>query len=397
MAKRRGLRVVLVVGLFLASFVVVLVLLSPRLFAGLIERKATEAGLSLSYDPDALSVGFTEVKLAKVRFSLLGAPAIAGTADSITVETFGLSMKKVSGDRVALSATGSVGELGRALGAWAKAHPASTTLESSFAHVSLVVAPSQAASPVLRISDAHVTGQAGTWSLTSQAFELYGANLAGTQLEAKANAEGVTVAVGGHLTDAPVIAVLDTRGSIPVVTAELRKTSVSPLVGAGKTIEASGHAVVQLPDDGALHGTFDAKLVGFVPPGPAEIIGLFGNATDAKGSFAAAPGTTRVDLSDVQITAGALTLRGKGTAEIPGTYALFQLSLAGALPCNLLGATVAKNTVGGALGGLLGGLVQNTVTGDIPVATTVSADTRALARAKVDTTAEVRCGLGLGK
>jgi hypothetical protein len=249
---------------------------------------------------------------------------------------------------------------------------------------------------VLRATQAEVTGRAGVWSLKPQAFELYGANLAGTELEAKAVSRGLSVAVGGTTASAPVVAVLDTQGATPVLTAELRKTTVSPLVGAGKTIEASGRAVVQLPDDGALSGTFEVKLVGFVPPGPAEISGLFGNTTEAKGNFATTPGSTRVDLSNIQITAGALTLRGKGTAEIPGAYALLELALAGSMPCNLLGAQVAKNTVGGALGGLLGGLVQNTVTGDIPVATTVSADTRALAKAKVDTTAEVRCGLGLG-
>jgi hypothetical protein len=395
--KNRGARFLLVAVLFLASFAVVLVVLSPRLFAGLIERKATEAGLSLSYDADALSVGLTEVKLSKVRFSLLGAPMVTGTAEAVTVETFGWTLRKATGRGVQITATGSVGQLGQAVGAWAKAHPESTTLESSFTNVGMLIQPSAQLAPVLRVVDATVAGRAGTWSLRPQTFELYGASLAGTELEARAVANGLSVAVGGTSASAPVVALLDTRGPTPVLTAELRPTAVSPLVGAGKSIEASGRAVVQLPENGALNGTFDVKLAGFVPPGPTEIVGLFGNTTLAKGAFATAPGSTRVDLSNVQITAGALTLRGKGTAEIPGAYALLELSLAGSLPCNLLGATVAKNTVGGALGGLLGGLVQNTVTGDIPVATTIAADTRALAKAKVDTTAEVRCGLGLAR
>jgi hypothetical protein len=358
----------------------------------LIAARAEAAGLRLSYASS--SVGLFRVTLDNVKIGLVGAPHIVGVADHVTVETSLLTLRKVSGQKIDVEATGATSALGRELSAWSKAYPGTSTLASSFAHASLTVRPRAGSAPLLALRDARVEARDGTWHIQPTASEAYGASLGPTELVVRASPERSTLFVGGTERDAPVIATLDVRGAQPVVTAELRPTSLALTASGSQSFEARGKATVNLLDDGGLEGSFTARLGGFVPPGPKEIRGLFGAGTDVSGSFATKATSSRVELTDVRLVAGALALRGKGHAEVPGTYALVDLSLAGALPCNLLGAAVATNTVPGPLGGLLGGLVKSTVSGDVPVQATLHADTRALAEAKVATTAEIRCGLG---
>lgn len=388
---RRG-RIAVVVGLFLVGFTGVLVAAAPFLLERMIASRAEAAGIKLSYASS--SVGFFRVTLRKARFGLVGAPQIEGTAEVLVVDASLASLGKVSGRDVVVRANGALGQVGRGLAAWSKAYPSTSKLDSSFENASLTVTPEATSPPVLVLAQASVRAKEAVWEIKPNTCQLYGANLGATEIVVRATPEQTQVFVGGPEQTAPVVATLDVRGPAPTVVAELRPTSLALLEGGTQSFEASGKVSVKMLDDGALGGTFAGKLAGYVPPAPKEVRGLFGNATDVSGSFTTAPAKSRVELTDVKVVAGALSLRGKGHAEIPATYALVDLALAGSIPCNLLGAQVAKNTLGGALGGLVGGLVAGTVSGDVPVATTIHADTRALAQAKIGTTAEVRCGLG---
>lgn len=388
---RRG-RIAVVVGLFFLGFAGVLLAGAPFLLERTIASRAKAAGVDLSYGSS--SVGFFRVTLRKARFGLVGAPQITGTADELVVQASFSSLGKVTGRDVVVRANGALGQVGRGLAAWSRAYPSTSNLESSFENASLTVTPEATSPPVLVLSQASVRAKDAVWSVKPSTCQLYGANLGPTEIVVRATPEQTKLFVGGDEKTAPVLATLDVRGPQPAVDAELRPTSLALLEGGTQSFEASGKLSVKLLDDGGLAGTFAGKLAGYVPPAPKEIRGLFGAATDVSGGFTTNPTKSRVELVDVKVLAGALSLRGKGHAEIPATYALVDLALAGSIPCNLLGAQVAKNTLGGALGGLVGGLVQGTVSGDVPVATTIRADTRALAQARVSTTAEIRCGLG---
>lgn len=388
----RPARVALVAGLFLLGFVVVLVAASPLLLERAVAARAEAAGVKLAYASS--SVGFFRVTLTKARFGLVGAPQIEGTAEELVIDASFSSLGKVTGRDVVVRANGALGQVGRGLAAWSKAYPATSKLESSFQNASLTVTPDATSPPVLVLAQASVTAKDAVWQVKPNTCQLYGANLGATEIVVRATPEQTKIFVGGTEAAAPIVAILDVRGPLPQVDAELRPTSLALLEGGTQSFEASGKVSVKMLDDGSLGGTFAGRLAGYVPPAPKEVRGLFGAATDVSGSFSTTPSKSRVELLDVKVLAGALSLRGKGHAEIPATYALVDLALSGSIPCNLLGAQVAKNTLPGALGGLVGGLVAGAVSGDVPVATTIQADTRALAQAKVSTTAEVRCGLG---
>ena len=371
----------LIVGLFA----------SPSFVEWLIQTRARRAGIDVFFASS--SVGLTEIRLDQARFRLVGAPQIAGSANRLTIEIFGPSLRRLRGDAVSVQATGSAGALGRALAAWAKAFPDTGGLDASLRGASLRVVPSTGAPPSISVTGASVEGRRGAWTVRSTGLELYGASLGATELEVRPSAEGTVLAIGGPRATAPVVAILDVRGPVPVVTGELRPTAL-PGPSGGRVVTVSGSGKVKLLDDGATEGSFSVTLRGFVPPGPREIGGLFGASTQVDVVFASRPSSSRVELSDVQVVAGALALRGNGHAEVPGPYAVVSLALSGSVPCAALGATVVKNTVGGALGGFLGGMVSNTVTGNVPVSATVRADTRRLSEAQASTRAEIRCGLG---
>lgn len=139
--------------------------------------------------------------------------------------------------------------------------------------------------------------------------------------------------------------------------------------------------------------TFDVTLSGYTPPHPPELAGIvFGDQTRARGSAKLV--STKLVLDDVSLSAGSLTLKGKGEAELLGDHAL-TLDLAGSIGC----AELATSAVGAHLGWggtvIASRLTSGRLTGTVGVTVKVDATLDDLEHAKAIPSATVRCGVKL--
>lgn len=142
-----------------------------------------------------------------------------------------------------------------------------------------------------------------------------------------------------------------------------------------------------------LSGTYKATLAHYVPPHPMELNGIvFGDATEVTGAFKL--DGTKLGLSDIAVTAGALKLKGTGIADTSGAGRA-ELTLDGSVGCTELAASAVGSHLGLGAGFLTGQIAAGRLTGTVGVHLGVVLDGKDAAHPEVHPSAFLHCGLSL--
>lgn len=135
--------------------------------------------------------------------------------------------------------------------------------------------------------------------------------------------------------------------------------------------------------------SFDLSLEGFVPPHPRELNGIvFGNQTQSKGEghLELLP-QLRGNLADLELTAGALTLRGTGLLDSGGVH----VSLHGTIGCAELATSAVSAHLGFGIGMRTSPVGRKLLSGTVGVVVQANAPWGELATPRVSVSANNRC------
>jgi len=86
-------------------------------------------------------------------------------------------------------------------------------------------------------------------------------------------------------------------------------------------------------------------------------------------------------------------LKGSGSIERRGEYALARMDMAGAIPCSDMARSAAAAHFGSAAGAFAGGVARGIMEGSIAVSVKIEADTRDLANPKITQGVGIGCGI----
>jgi len=412
--KPRRRRFVWIALACVAALLVVGAIALPRIARTYAEREARRRGIELEFQ--SLELGLGRVRLRGVRFSLTGVHGLGGTVETAAIDLAGLTPERVQGEGLTLDLSGTTFVPG--VIAWARALPSGAALptSTSVAHV------------VWRAGEATVELTGGTLDVGPEAAGGEAGSLRGSRArlgERDLGAVDVAFVVGASAAepDGPAPSLAIGLGSAKVAAAPLRievrgaeasapvRVTLEPTrVGilaafAGVTLPPTsavvgGSVELPLPDlerPSPIAGTVALTVDGWVPPHPKELDGIvFGDRTAVDGTFRVAEDRRLVDVDDLHVAAGALTLTGTAALRRPPGaegHPHIQADLSGAIPCTLLAGSAASARLGKTLGDLAGDLARRTVTGSVAVRVRLEADASALGVARIEPSAVVHCKL----
>ncbi|EYF07955.1 hypothetical protein [Chondromyces apiculatus] len=386
----------------------------PDLVRAEVVRQARARGILL--DPGKVSFTREAVTLRGARFSLVDVTGTEGTIQRVVIRLDGLAPRDMQAEGVTFLVTGY--EALPALQAWTAARyadvasvplaarevrlgfreqqsAAETAEKAVLAAASLTLAPTQGAAEVALKQARVIVAQR---------------EVATAEVTGKLDAEGVIATLLATLPGAgakPSVEIALRRPPEPDVRVRLSRTSLDALATAlGLTLGAPGVVVggtaeLRLPT--VARGPFalgvDLALDGYVPPHPRELDGiLFGKTTSVKAQVRIPSGgdgarLPDADLHEVEVSAGALQLRGKGSVRGEVADAVLTLSLTGAVPCTQLTTSVVAAHLGQGLGTLAGRLAQRALAGSVAVAVRVEGRASRFDAPRVETSAQVGCRL----
>lgn len=414
MTKRRLLlaAVSLVILLIAAGGVFALFFAKPLAF-DLAVKRAKEHGVELR--PKSVSLGFGSVTVHDASFALVGLEPIHGSIRELEVS---LSWTRPVGIRLSgvdVEAVGSAPTLVLGVTEWAKRYPATLRLPTEAREVTLVWRKAPGAEPWLTLSGGSVqrAGAETHFGADKSVLGVCRERDAGApvcpdlgKIGAAWTADEAEVAIGFGVEDtarAPVR--LRVAHALPEPTADITLVPVDLDRLAGpfgvklpiKDVTASATVHLVMPkglEGGAVTGTLDASLKGYVPPHPRELDGfVFGDTTTLSAKLRVDEARERAELSEVKVTAGAFKLGGTGSVFREGDHGAVQLDLTGSLPCSALAGAAADSYLGKALGGLAGQLARQLVKGGVGITVAISARSDDLENAKVVKKIGIGCGL----
>ena len=421
---RRWLRRALVAVAVLGAVVAAAILALPALVRAEIVRQARERGVAL--EPGSIDLAIGAIRLKGARFTLVDAPGIEGALRAAVIRLDGIRPTRVEAEGMSLSMVG-VGTA-PALAAWASARHA------ALGELPLVVRDARtgfrdrAGVPemgALLIASLETrpqrAGSALDVALRGVRVVAVGREIARTDAALSLDAAGISIALGaaepsgGAGQRAPVRIALR-KPPAPDVAVQLAPTPVDDLAAPlGITLHApdvsvGGKLELRLPGAGGAGGAraADARdlsrgrgpveisaamdLAGYVPPHPRELDGiLFGQTTKTRVKGRIEPGWTEVVLSEIEVGAGGLALRGSGAIRPEVGDAHLTLDLAGGIPCSHLTNSAIAAHLGRTVGDFAGKLAQQALEGSVAVRVKVDARLSRLEAARIERSAQVGC------
>ncbi|MBK7584156.1 MAG: hypothetical protein IPI67_28645 [Myxococcales bacterium] len=376
-------------------------------------ERAAEHGVVL--EPKQASLHFGSVTLTGSKFSLAGLPAIHGNIRELDVslrwtQPVGLKLTGVD-----VEASGSAATLALGVSEWAKRYPQTLRMPTEAREASLVWRKATDAEPWLTLSGGTATRSGAMTQVSTEKSVLgvcpeldEGATSCPDlgKLGAAWTSDEAQVVIGFGVEDpnrAPVRFEIKHALAEPTADITLSPVALERLAGPFgvklpvKNVTASGTVHLVMPkglDGGAVTGTLDASLKGYIPPHPRELDGfVFGDTTTLSAKLRVDEARERADLSDVKVTAGAFKLAGTGSVARQDDHGALELELKGSLPCSALAGAAADSYLGRALGGLAGDLARQLIKGSVAIKVGISARSDDLEHAKVTKAVGVGCGL----
>ncbi|MBK8253779.1 MAG: hypothetical protein IPK82_14080 [Polyangiaceae bacterium] len=377
---------------------VAIVLLAPGYVRDRVTEEARARGLNLTFQD--LDLGLSKLVIEGAQLGFVGAPNVEVSAFRIEVELTDFEPKSIAvhGLSMGLSGTGVLDELTT----WKARYPAALAIPLSIDHANLEFRLVKSGPSILVMGNSKMVVDATKGSVESQQTAFLGRQAGAFGISWLSPDDALVVNVEPR--DAPLSAVkatVRTTKERPEVKLTLAKTPLGPLQKAlgiprgSEGIEAEGELTMPLPSlekPTPVHGAIHMIVKGFVVPHPRELDGiLFGETTKVKAEFDLSADLSTAKLSQVQVEAGALTLRGLGNVEREGLDAAVSLTLKGSIPCTSLATSAAMAHLGSAWGRLAGGLASGALKGNVNVVITVEAKASDIQNAKIDKSARVGC------
>lgn len=174
----------------------------------------------------------------------------------------------------------------------------------------------------------------------------------------------------------------------------------SPFLQVGEelgTVEADLLVYAQIPiglTPKPAKGDFRATLRGLNFPVPRELHGLvYGTPLELGGNFVLDRSFTKAKFDKLQLSVGALRMRGKGTAELSDLAVAFETSLSGELSCDAIVRSAAAAHVSTELAKAAGRIARQALEGSVTLVAFVKGRSDQLDRAEVIKSVGVGCGL----
>jgi hypothetical protein len=378
----------------------------PAFVKGEVARRASEQGMTLSYD--SLDFGWNWAELKQVKAKLIGVDGLTLAIDRLDTDLDVLKLERVDLTGVSVTATGSLPALGLALGAWSKRYASAFSLPLFAKNLGATWRPEPSEPPWLEITNGGVASTPGGSIVTAEHAKVAGIDAGRVGATWIPSATSVALGLGeSDLAKAPLRVIVDLSAAKPKVGFALAVTPLERLAGPLAValpvhgIAAGMSAGFEFPAKEAIlpeRGAVRAEIHGFIPPHPAELDGfVFGDTTLVETNLAFSPDGKSVTLSGTRLTAGRFVLDGGGSLVRTPDAAELKLDLHGALPCDALASAAAASRVGRLLGHVqgtrAGSVARQAIGGSVGVRVQVAASTKNLAGATVTRSIGIGCGL----
>ncbi|MET0795148.1 MAG: hypothetical protein ABW061_26755, partial [Polyangiaceae bacterium] len=409
MTGKRWLLILAVVGaLLLGSAGLLLLVVLPRYVEGKVLSTAEAQGVTLKADDIAFGWGW--VQLTQVTVSLDHVRSVQMQVGRIDVALDGFTPLSIGLSNVDGVVTGSLTNVGLELGEWTKAHPSAYALPLSANNVHVRFLEPAGTPPWLEVSSGELTRTATGGVFAAQHASFLGVDLG--KVGAGFAREGSTIALGygeSDLARAPFRVEVALGGKVPTATFTLAPTAAErlakplgvPLPIPGVIVSSQTTiAFAEGAAAGAISGTTNVTLKGYVPPHPFELDGfIFGDTTTFDSKFALPATRDRVTLSESRLKAGKFELHGAGLLTRGSDHSEASIDLKGELPCSALASVEAESRLAKILGGQsaltakAGKLAEKLIGGSVAIGLSAHIDTRNVLAAKVERTIGVGCGI----
>lgn len=400
---RRWLRVVAAIVAVLIGLGVAVALLAPGYVRGRVEDEARALGILIVFRD--VDVGFTRLDLEGVKLSLVGVPDMEAQAEHIEVDLDDWQPRAVRARGLAISLFGT-GVLDH-LSTWRAANPKALAAPLAAEGATVAWHTARGADAAVSFGDASVAMDADKGTIASKQTVFLARGAGAIDVGWVTDKRGLAVEIRPRT--APLSALkIDVLAAAdasprerPQVKLVLARTPLAPLQAAlgipagSEGLEAEGEVTMPLPkldQPEPIEGSVKLSVKGYVPPHPRELDGiLFGNTTRVRSDFTIAPDFAGAKLTQVQVEAGALALRGLGDVDRDGFDATVSLTLKGTIPCTSLATSAAVAHLGQDWGKLAGGLASGALRGNVSVVLTVEARASDLKSAKIEKSARIGC------
>lgn len=373
----------------------------PAFAKRLAEERALERGVVLNVG--AVDIAWGWVRLRDVTFSPVGIAGVKGRSDRVTVDLDRLDPTRISARSATLELEGPLARLSAEIDAWSKRYPASTRPPIAADGITLSWRQSPGEAPWLEATNAQVQADANAGSFYAPSSKLLGVSAGELSASWAAGRDDLAAGLGGRDPNhAPMRLEVrpgsPLRGRLQVVPTPLPKLGNLLSMRINEP-DVSAEAAIDLtltpgPERDTIEGKAELTLHGYIPPRPRELQGIvYGKSTQFGTTFRLSDDRRSVALTDTTLKAGALALRGGGSAERYEGGAKAKLDLAGRVPCTALARSAATANLGDLLGNLFGDVADATVQGSLGVNARVEIDTKDLDRARVTPTVTGNCAL----
>ncbi len=365
--------------------------------------EARKRGLQLTLG--SVHAGWSQARLRDASFELVGAAGVQGSVEQLEVTLSGLEPRALLVDGAELTFTGSAPSLVVAVSAWIAryAHLLSIPAEGRGLDVSWRL--DAKAPPSLLIEGATVVPHALGASLRAKSAKLFGFELGQVGAIWRGDSLRVMLGIGAASLEAsPLrIEVLSTPAQ-PAATISLRETTLEQLMfllGLPLKLAGSAAGFVELYFSkelltGPISGMAVVRLRKLPLPIPPEAKAFVrSDSTDVSAVIDVAPDRRIINMHDLRVQHGAITLYGGARLTRVAEHALVRMRLEGSLRCVDIAPFVLGSKMGGALGRMVGSMARGMVQGNVTVVITIEADSRKLAAAKIGHEIGVGCGLRL--
>lgn len=378
-------------------------LLLPGFIRDRVIEEARRRGIIIEKLED-VDVWFGSASFRGMSFRFEGVTGFSGTAEQVDVLLSGWDPSRVDAEGVDVRIAGSAATLALELTQFTARHPEVYVARFAARRVTVTwkAEPEQPAWLVLR--DGALRELPDGAEFIAPSATVAGVSVGAVGARWRADRDSVHMGLGSaDPAAAPVLVDVEHAFAKPRATVTLSPTPLEDLTGPlgeefGKDdITVSGSAEMTFDrgvEAGAVTGSMEVVLDGYVPPHPVELNGfIFGRKTTFSTLFDVSEDRTTVDLTDSKVTAGSFRLRGGGKVERRDDHGVLRLDLKGKLSCSAVADSAARARLGSVLGRMLGDAAKRVVQGSVGVRVVIRADTRNLSDARVDRTIGVGCGL----
>lgn len=395
-------------ALLLGAAGILLLLVLPRYVERQVLASAEAHGVTVK--PDDIAFGWGWVQLTQVKVSLEHVRSVQMQVGRIDVTLDRFTPLSIELSNVEGVVTGSLTNVGLELSEWTKAHPSAYSLPLSANNVHVRFVEPAGTPPWLEVSSGELTRTAAGGVFAAQHTRFLDLDLG--KVGAGFAREGSTIALGygeSDLGKAPFRVAVALGGKVPTATFTLAPTAAErlarplgvPLPLPGVVVSSQTTiAFAEGAAAGAISGTTNVTLKGYVPPHPFELDGfIFGDTTTFDTKLELPPTRDRITLSDSRLKAGNFELRGDGFLVRSSDHSEASLTLKGELPCSALASVEAQSRLAKILGGRnqltanAGKLAEKLIGGSVAIGLSAHVDTRNILAAKVDRTIGIGCGL----